>query len=387
MRKNWILIIFLISVYSYAAEPLIELKSYPSKGELEVIEDNEELYTSKLLEYYKYATIYESQLNSMGLKPSVNLSAPTLEEIQDGEAKILKKYYTYAKTLENQLKQSPSGPFNQKYNDLKGKFKSAENELFLLKDSIYWIELENSKLKFYKDRFPKLLAELDSLRFRNDSLLMIYNQKLWKHDDKLRAMYLQLNYKKPLITAGATLNQFFFKDERIETDLSGGVFINLSPESILGYGKYFDLWAEYQFPRWKSKNPTQFNQGFLNEFSTNIYDAGLSLSLPITEIFKVKSFILNLRLGGGLFWGNIRQYNSNIPKTDWDGYMIKTDINIVNYSHVFPVGVNMGLSFFNYNKELVLNQSGGSINLGKTWLNSFSIGLQFPLVSSIYLMR
>jgi hypothetical protein len=387
MYKIWI-IILLASAYSYSAEPLIELKNYPGKGELEVIQDNEELYASKLLEYYKFASIYEAQLNSMGIKPVAIVSAPTLEDMQDAEAKILKKYYTIAKNLETQVKQSPSGPFNAKYNNLKSKFKTAENEIFMLQDSLYWMGMENNKIKFYKENFPKLLAELDSLRFRNDSLLMVYNQKLWKHDDKLRSMYLRLNYQKPLITVGATLNQFYFNNNRIETDLSGGIFVAVCPEPILGFGKYFDIWAEYQFPRWKSKNVnSNVNQGFINEYSTNIYDAGLSLSLPISKLFNVKSFLLNLRFGGGLFWGNTRLYNSFAQKADWDGYVIKTDISIVNYSHIFPVGVYVGLSFFNLNRDLVLTQYGGNLNLGKFWLDNFQIGIQFPLISNSHIMR
>lgn len=378
----------LFSVGLYSAEPLIELKNYPSKSELAALEDNEELYAAKVLEFYKYAALYEAQLNSMGIKPEKPAESPSLEEIQDGETTILKKYYGIAKTLSEQLKKAPGGIYNAKYIDLKNKYKDAENQIFMLQDSVYWLSLNKKQVDFYKDKFPKMVAEIESLKFKIDSLYLEYNKKLWNAEDKLRNIYNHKSYKKPLVTGGITINQFKFNDDKIETDLSPAIYLNFSPESIFGFGKFFDIWAEYQMPKWKSYYSDLINNYFVvAEYQTNIYNTGLALDLPLSEIFKFNGFMLNLRLGGGLFWGNTRMMSSPAPKTDWDGYMFKGDIRLVNYSQIFPVGIVAGFNYFNFNKTFQLNQNYSYYNLGKIGLRNLYLGIEVPIVSSTFLLK
>ncbi len=384
------LILIAFTIKCYAAEPLLELKNFPSKNEIEVLEDNDGLFASKVLEYYKFAALYEAQLNSMGIKPEKVLDTPTLDEIQDAEATTLKKYYSVAKALYEQLKKSPGSNYNAKYEELKKKYKVAENQIFTLKDALYWESLENSKIEYYKTNFPKLVKEIEDLRFKNDSLYLEYNTKLWQSEEKLRNIYNHKTYKKPLISGGITVNQFYINNDFIESDISPAIHINISPESVFGFGKFFDIWAEFQMPVWKSSYTTLKvpNQLYVtSEYKTNIYNTGLALNLPLSELFHFKGFMFNLRLGGGLFWGNARMMSSNLQKTDWDGYMFKGDINLVNYSHYFPVGITAGVNFFNFNKSLNFNQSGGYFDLGKISLSNLYLGIEVPIVSSTFLLK
>lgn len=373
---------FIVGISLNAAEPIIKISPLPPNAELEMYEDSEGLFTQKTLDYYKAAVLLESQLKMMGLEPATETFPPTLEELQDVDVALLKKFYRMALNLENQVKSSPDGLYNKKIVELREQLKVKDARLFELEDELFQQNVINKHLLFYQEKYSELIVQIDSLRHEFDKLYLDYSQKIWKHDTELRQMYEQAAKRQAILSISASGNQLFMGNDNINEDISPGVAINFYPKPVLGYGRLFDVWVEYLYPVLNARNSFQLkdnNDKYPYEFSTDIISSGINMSIPISELIEVNDFNIGFKLGGGFFWGNARLFNSNVPKSDWQGQMVRMEFNVANYNSSVPMGLYVAYSFYHYSKDLRFNLPEQVLNLGKPWTNNLQIGITVPI--------
>lgn len=86
-----------------AADPVVKLPKMPSKSEMEVYEESDDLYAKLLLNYFQVAATLEAQLTYWDIKPVVQVPTPTLDELTSQEAKTIRKYYGIGFKLQAQI--------------------------------------------------------------------------------------------------------------------------------------------------------------------------------------------------------------------------------------------------------------------------------------------
>ncbi len=372
--------IWLMSSMAFAAEPIVKVEPLPSSAELELYEDSEGLFALKVLEYYKAAISLEAQLKMMDLEPTNRLAAPTIDELQDMDLRTLKRYYSQALGIMKQVEAAPDGLYNKKIDELRTKLEKTYSDNFLLKEQMFTQNLDLLSLNFYKYHYKAMIHQTDSLRRLIDSSYYDYMNKLWQHDNEMRNIYENCNSCVPILALSLSGNFWDFGDDRVSTDISPGVMLNFNPSPVVGLGNLIDIFAEYNYPLLKAKSNSAASDADALEYKTDFFSTGLNLNVPLSQIFEIKKFSLGMKAGYGFFWGSTRMPNSGMPSADWQGQVLRLELNAANYNrYFFPVGVFIAYNFYNFSKELAFPNYGGNINLGKPWINNLQLGLKFSL--------
>src|SRR5574344_1373295 len=117
-----------------AATPIVELPPMPNNEEFEQLEDIEELYYAKILDYFEIGAMYEAQIKFAGEKPQVTLAVPTKDDLESTEIEVLQKYYSVANKLKKQVLNLPEGEGAVKIKDLQEQLRKVQNERNKLAD-------------------------------------------------------------------------------------------------------------------------------------------------------------------------------------------------------------------------------------------------------------
>lgn len=388
MKLLLVLLAALLSLTTiHAAEPIVEVVPLPTGSELELYEDSEGLFALKLIEYYKAAVALETQLLMMGLQPDNRIAPPTLDDLQDMEIRTLRRYYSQALGVLKQVQNSPDGLYNKKIEELRAKLEKAHQDNFILKEQIHTQNLDLISSDFYKKRFRELVGQADSLRLLLDENYFDYMTKLWQHDENLRNIYENCANCTPILSLSMSGNFWDFRHDIVEADISPAVMVNFNPSPVLGFGRLIDIWGEYSYPILKTR---RFNHNLDEigiEYKTDFFTTGMNLNLPLSEVLKIDDFYLGLKAGYGFFWGNSRATNTNLNETNWNGQVVRLELNAANYNRFFfPLGVFITYNFYNYSKELRFPAFGNDINLGKPWVNNLQLGIKFSLWRSSTLL-
>lgn len=383
MKYLKILLIVLIIGRADAAEPITNVNPLPYGAELELYEDSEGLFALKILEYYRAAVALETQLKSMGIEPTNNIAAPTIDELQDTEIRTLKRFYSQALGLLKQVQDAPDGLYHKKIDELRSKLEKMNSDNFLLKEQLHIQNLDMLSADYYRKQYRELIKQTDSLRLVIDKIYLEHQKQLWENADNIRKAYDNFQNSVSILAFSLSGNYINYNNERLDANISPAMAINFNPSPIFGLGRIVDIWAEYIYQLVES-NRIGFKQNTNLEYKTDYYSTGVNLNVPLSEIMKIEHFYLGLKGGYGFFWGSTRLPNTELKSEKWQGQTFRLELGATNFSRFhFPIGVYAAYNFNNYSKDLKFPAPGQVINLGRPWTTSFQLGLRFALWQSV----
>jgi ABC-type dipeptide/oligopeptide/nickel transport system permease subunit len=142
---------------------------------------------------------------------------------------------------------------------------------------------------------------------------------------------------------------------------------------IFNSADFLEIYGEFVKPRFYTHDAMN------NEYAWNInwYSAGINLK--VTGRFDLKAFTLGMRLGGGYYWAEARQYNSGFAKSDWRGYNINFELDIMKYAWFYPLDLFIQYSLYYPTQDFAFNTGDGTINLGRDMFSGLSVGLRLCL--------
>lgn len=371
------------SYYIYAAEPIVELPPLPGSNELELYEESDALFALKVLEYYRIAVIYESQLKMMGITPANPTLIPTLEELTDADQRTLRRYYTQADGLRRQVLDAPDGLYHRKIQELRERVEKMNNDNFVLQEQVFRQNLELLSANFYRARYREMITQIDSLRRVLDEMFYDCNQKSWQAAERVRQAYDNWKNSASILAIGLTGNYLNYYDSRIDANISPGVAVVFNPSPIFGMGRILDIWTEYTYQLIETNRRIE-NRLINMEYKTDFISTGVNLNVPLSEVMSINNFYLGLKGGYGFFWGSTRLPNTDLPSKKWQGQTVRFELMATNFSRFhFPVGLYAAYSFQNYSKDLIFPAFGGEINLGRPWTTNFQLGIRFSLWQTV----
>lgn len=359
MKYLLLLIIFTLNIY--AVEPILKVSELPTMEVLEAYEDSEELFSMKVMEYYKASLILSTQLEYMGFTPDENFKAPSLEELTDMELDLIVRYYNIAKSLEGQLKSISGFEKSNTVNDLKKKIVDLESAYT---DSIW--EVKNTYL-------------LRQLEIKNE-LEKNCNEKITKIEEALNNNCIDcVNFLSLAVTENIFLGDF---NNSLESKPNLGVKVYLNAIKPFGFGRYFEFWYEYHAPRFITT--FDYGEGDVNEtWNSNINTLGLSTRFfPLVSSEDVSG---GLRLGAGYFWTSGKMYNDEEKTFSLEGMKVELEFFGGISDHRYPIDIFLNLGMYqSFNNELIFDFTGANqLAFGKTIFN-ISLGLRYNFWSSLY---
>lgn len=368
MKKTLkILLLIVLTAPLFAARPIVDVPELPKGENREYYEDSEELFTLKLLEYYRAAVWLESQLIVYGEQLKREVPMPTYDELTDGEFFNIEKYYKIAKVLEGKIKALPEVPVNKQLFELRERLLESENSRIILDHENYKLALDNIHKKYYENNMFALISENDSLKFLADSLTFDVN-KLTSYNDRFSQRYF--------LSAAAMGNMFFFREDRISSDMSIGILANIHASQILGYGPYLDFWFGYVAPQINTITPIDDAGGIVDyEWITHLYSAGITGTVP--QILKFSDFEAALKIGFGFYWGENRIPNVISASNNWDGSNLYFEFNTSKSGRNFPVEIFVAYNLYFQSNKINFVLPFNSFILENTTFDNFSFGLRF----------
>jgi hypothetical protein len=359
MRFLAAIIIIISTAYAaFAAKPVVELGELLPDNQLENYENDEMLYSMKIMEYYEKALMLETQLRLMGIEPETPAIMPTLEELEDLELRTLKIFYRIAWKLNEQVLNSPD-TFREK---LAAQLDSCMAEMNEVRaDAI--IRGSEDKMKAIRKYIEKMQSQ-DSVYRENVEMLIDQN-------------FEECKDYTPIISIFGNAGLFIANTEDgviNDPGLGAGISVNIS--KVLGFWNTFELWYRYQAPRIN----TEFTDANGNEIS-ELWQVDLSAVGAGGKIYisKSESYKQGLNLGLGYFWTNGNIYNRNGPYMDWEGISMNVEYFGGISGCKYPVELFFGMSLYqSFSENLAFDAINQKFELGKTHIG-FNIGLKYHI--------
>lgn len=338
-----------------AAEPVVEVPPLPPQNQLELYEDSEGLFAIMIMDYYQRAVALETQLLMMGVKPSQKIFPPTFEELEDLDARVIKKYHFLARTLEVQVIQSQET-----------QVKIMENKM---QDTInFWVD------KYWETKnecFEKIIKEIN----KHDS---ICNDRLQKLEDQY---YLSYKNSVTVLSCAVSENLFIsYGNSKVDNDPSLAVRLNLNAYKLLGFWRGLDFWYEYMAPRITTtvKFEEEEREITLNDrWDTDV--SSLGISSTIQPIFDRVHYADGLRIGLGYFWAEGDVFNRDEGYMSWSGARLDLSYYAGPFDQKIPLEIFFGLSLYHsFNDDLVFHPGipfVNPVNVNRTHI-SLSLGLR-----------
>jgi len=359
MKPLLLLIFLLLNVKSYSAEPIIDVAKLPSDAVLEAYEENDALFTLAVLRYYENAVILKTQLELLGESVRQKIQPPSYEALNDLELDLIIKYYRIAKQLEQQVKESDEISINENIINLKKQIKLEK----ISKIDTLW-QLTNSFL----ERELELINKRDSICY--EQILGI--QEKINDDCQNCVNYLSLSISE---------NIFFTGNDNIISNPNLGVKISINGEKLMGFGKFFEFWYQYQAPRFKTKEII-YSEELENSWNVNMN--ALGISTLFNPILDVDGFSSGLKVGLGYFWMQGSKYNIYPSDLYWEGLELNIDYIGGVSSSSLPFEIIAGIKVLHsFSDPLSFNTAGPLIESEKT-LITINLGIQYNFWSSSY---
>ncbi|MFP4544740.1 MAG: hypothetical protein ACLFQU_10940 [Candidatus Kapaibacterium sp.] len=359
MLKQIALIIMLVSAIALKSEePVVEVTPLPPEDKLEMFEATDELFVSKVLEYYDLALMLRTQLEIMGEDPDP-LYAPSFDELLDLDVEVIQKYHGYAKIYENQIRELPSNMPAFKVSELKRQIRdTVEYYTILISQIKDWHHIDKVKIMNKKDS-------------ASNAMLRIMEEEYYENCKDFRAIFSASGFVSQFISNG---------DGRVGVKPSPGARLNLNLYKILGFGRSIDLWYEYQAPVMRTERLLFDDADFtLNEdWNSNLFAVGLSFNT--TTFNNSQEYKDGLKLGVGYFWTKGNIYNKPAGSYDWEGTKLDVEYygGIPNCGYPFELYARLSI-YHSFSDDLELF-TGSSVDpqfdLGRTHIG-LSLGLRY----------
>lgn len=360
----------------FSAEPMVKLPRMPSKAEFEKYEDNEELYASLLLDYYKIGATLDAQLKYWDIKPIVELAAPTMEEMTSQEIKILRKFYGIALKLQLQIEALSEDQVHAKLNELEKRLQEEKAKNIALGIKNYELELKSQNTDVYTERVYEIAKFCDSLKKALDSMSYKYYMIRFSSNSSM-ARALDNSFIPSLMLSNSVVIPSI-SSSGIQTDISYGAKAELNLNSLDEYGKYFELWFAYLMPQIKSNPlPEDQNSGW-REWNSNIYSFGVNLNLP--EVIELKPVKAGIKIGVGHYWGSASSPNTSLPKADYKGQSVNLELNFSRLTTISPASLYFNFGVLFPTRDMIFADPIQDVNIGKSTISTFSLGLRFNIL-------
>lgn len=352
----------------FAAKPVVILGELPGNSTLELYEDSEELFALKVMEYYQTAISLKIQLILLGVTPVTKLDPPSLEDLQELESKIIKKYYLKAKELEKEVL-----AVDESYDVI------LQEELIKCKEDINGLKLKytnenwNLKNKYNLEKL-ELIEKLESE----------CNEKLERFVELSESSRNSVD----ILSISTAANIFLSNSEnKIESGLSPSFRVNLNIYKLFGFGRKVDIWYDYMSPYIKTLS--RFNNDPDNyikeEWKSHMHSTGISGK--VGNIFGEDKYIDGLKLGLGYFFSGGTIYNKTIGEYNFNGMRFDIEYFGGNFSRHLPVEIIIGGSLYQSFDDGLDFYTGNigtqEIKLGKTHLAVY-MGLRLNIWRSAY---
>ncbi len=368
--------VFLLAQLMFAAEPLVKLPAFPSKAELEKYEDNEELYSSLLLDYYKIAATLDAQLKYWEIKPVAVLPVPTLEEITSQEVKTLRKFFNVAFKLQLQIESLSEEQIHAELYELQKRLQAEKKKNVELGIKNYELELKAQNTDVYTARVYEIAKFCDSIKKELDS--MSYNYYMLQYSSNsamaraldnsfIPSLMLSNSVFIPSINAGG-----------IQTDISYAAKVELNMNSLDEYGKYFDIWFAYMMPQIKSNPDPSDNNSPWRQWNSNIYSIGFNVNM--TEVIELKPLKAGIKIGVGHYWGSASSPNVPMPEVNYKGQALNLELNFSKFTTISPASLYFNFGVLFPTRDMIFADPVRDVNIGKATINTFSLGLRFNIL-------
>lgn len=376
-----ILIILFFSLKLQSETPVIELDPFPVGYELELYEDNDDLYAKKLIEYYKLSVAYQTQLNLIGDTSKTNIITPTIEELTDNDSKILKKYYLQAKKLKTKINDLPMSAKNNQINSMIEELNLTQkyaDSLKIYADSYSMLKsrLDNN-IKLIEDLANKLNELTVDYQESKISNLMDYyktNKLIAENNEakeslKSNVLTINMGASYPNISGDNYTNEL---STNIGASINAGYLFNL--DDLLSIdANYYNFQHNYSIV---NNNVT----AQVLEFDNPFYDLGLSLNF--NDLFRIQSMSIGTKIGIAQYWGKIKAVNTNVLDNDISGQNISLEINTKNTSFSLPIELYINMKWFfiqDEYKSQINNINSELFNFGNNSFNSLQVGIRVPI--------
>ncbi len=380
--KNVIILIaiLLLSNDLFAIEPIITLPKEPQN--IEAFTESEEIYFASYLDYFISATILESQLNSLGVKPKAKLPKISFELIENMDAKQLKNIIKVTLSLEKQILDLPES-YNKKMIDCEKAKADAEAKLFKLGLDTINCKKDAELINTMKNK----IAEISEKSQKIESECFNKIAELTKENFDLK--YLMLGSEelseKVILTFQISGKQFFMDKEFINSEINPSFGIKLNAFNISDHSAYISLWADYTYLSTSVdflQRTSQYNEMvWTHDYKDDVWSFGFDFELNLSKLFNFNNTKWNFVVGSGFFKGFSENCRKEFPKNDYSGNFVKAETNIQNFSKLFPFGFHVG-TIFNYYQEPIqypsLNKLTATMN--NKWVPVVYLGLDFDLI-------
>jgi hypothetical protein len=388
MKKTFIALVilttFIFNTNDTKSEvPIIELPAFPIGYSMEIYEDNDDLYALKLIEYYKIAVTYQTQLTLLGDTSSVNLSVPSPEELTDNDSKNLKKYYNQAKKLKNIIVGLPNSARTKQLDDLKEKINK--------------VQIQNDSLKVFADSYSLLknrldenLKNIENVAKKLEELNYNYEiSRLEKVKDLIKREKLNIENQKihsqfrnnvlSINLSGNIIDEF---SNLVENQISFGAGLSLNTGYFLNLGEFIDFDISMLNFRNKFTDSTNSNNITTTNWENNIYNVGLSFNYK--KLVKLQGMDVGLRGGLGYFWGGLNAVNTNYKEANICGQTVSLDLNLKNEISIVPYELYMGIKWYMMNNDYRIDRQNGQqttnlYNFGDLNLINYNVGIRIPV--------
>jgi hypothetical protein len=366
-----ILFIIFFTNYLYSAEPVSELENFPTLTEFQTYEDSEAWFYSKVLEYYKISILYSAQIKSYGATPSSELINPTIDDLESIEFKILRKYYDIAAKLKAQIIELPSSNNTIKIRELQSKIKELESKNEALNDSLFSYSIDANKTDFYKVKYISLTRKLDSLQ--KSYIELNYNKNI----ENINALYPKEatnKVKSAILSLSISGQKSFYQDSKIDEKLNPGFGLVFHPGTAFGFGKIFEVYAEY------SKAYFEINDARKIDINGDCEKIALGLNalISLDPIIRSEDFSTVFKLGIGYFHSNYEIENSQLGDYTNYGENVRFELAFKNFNAKFPFEIFGTFNMNKFEKDIYLSNSR-DFKIDRQWINEFFLGVRLPL--------
>jgi hypothetical protein len=381
--KIFVFSAYLLGLFAYhgirAAEPIVEVPPLPTGELLEIYEDSEELFAIKLLEYYRFSAILETQLDMMGVTPSLTAPIPTLEQLSDADGEVLQQYAALAKALEDQVYSTPSSVNHQELTTLRQAYKDQLKTVDSLQAQVFRLGVNQQSISYYRESMMQLISDNDSIIMRSDSLRMQDYERFKEREASIRNTYEAASLDtEPVIAIAAKAITPIFNNDDLRTELSPGAELIFHTYPIFGFGKNIQINVGYMNPLVVVDDEDDLNS-ITAEYENHVYSFGIMGGLP--GIVSSDDIDFNLRFGAAAYWGHGNAPNTALPDNKWQGQMLDLQIGVAPKNKLLPAELILGYSLMFSNRDLNFASPTTSVELGNTNIHILEIGLRINLWS------
>ena len=371
-----VIFVLLLTQLTYAAVPMAKLSPFPTKAEMEKYEDNEEMYTALLLEYYTTAATLDAQLKYWEIKPVVAVPVPTLEEITSQEAKTLRKFHSVAFKLQLQIEALSEEQIHAELYNIQKRLQEEKRKSIELGIKNYELELKSQNADIYSNRVYEIAKFCDSIKKALDSIS--YKYYMLQYTSSSTMAKVLVDTFMPSLMLSNSVFILLSSTGGIQTDISYGAKAELNMNSLAEYGKYFDIWFAYLMPQIKSNPDPENTNSSWREWNSNIYSIGFNLNLPgVIELKPVKA---GIKIGVGHYWGTASSPNIPLPEAKYKGQTLNLELNFSKFTTISPASLYFNFGVLFPTRDMMFGNPGQDVSIGKATISTFSLGLRFNIL-------